>query len=427
MKEQDILPQLLSIKDEVLSKLQSNKKCWRSEVFHSGYSKNAPGIKKKDLSVNVHSGAFTEDQLLLIVNELKKWFPDAGVDFLTNVILPEALIILSKSFFEISHCEAEYYLAHGGKYLVQEIFENILEKRASKRTKSTKRKIPAKKSKPDPIHLTHFKEDECMIVKEKKSNASSTNKAKKPNYPVQATKEDEDIIMKNRWLTDVQIGKAQRLLKQQFPNVQGLQATTLGPLQQFDVMKGNFVQILHTGAQHWICISNIYCNEMNAIKIYDSMHLGVNTFTKTQIASILYIESADTIKIIVETVTQQMNGSDCGMFAIAFAAALCYGQDPSKMIFQIRNTRSYLWNCFTNGHIEMFPSVQRMSNVQPSKTFLLPIYCKCRLPYVKQEDDMVECSSCHKWYHRKCLKVPKMVFKREDMNWKCSQECSVRK
>ncbi|CAB3978146.1 Chromatin modification-related YNG2, partial [Paramuricea clavata] len=159
---------------------------------------------------------------------------------------------------------------------------------------------------------------------------------------VQATKEDEDIIMKNRWLTDVQIGKAQRLLKQQFPNVQGLQATTLCPLQQFDVMKGNFVQILHTGAKHWICISNIYCNEMNAIKIYDSMHLGVNTFTKTQIASILYIESADSIKIMVEPVTQQMNGSDCGIFAIAFAAALCHGQDPSKMIFQIPTSRPHL-------------------------------------------------------------------------------------
>ncbi|CAB4018540.1 Hypothetical predicted protein [Paramuricea clavata] len=127
--------------------------------------------------------------------------------------------IQASHFFEILHCEAEYYLAHGGKYLVQKSFETILEKRASKRTKSTKRKIPAKKSKPDPIHLTHFK-DECMIVKEKDSNARSTNKEKKPNYPVQATKEDEDIIMKNRWLTDVQIGKAQHLLKQQFPNVQ---------------------------------------------------------------------------------------------------------------------------------------------------------------------------------------------------------------
>ena len=158
--------------------------------------------------------------------------------------------------------------------------------------------------------------------------------------------------MKNHWLTDVQIGKAQNLLKQQFLHMQGLQATTLGPLQQFDVMRSKFVQILQTGAKHWICISNIYYSQMNAIKIYDSMYLGVNAITKKQIASILHIESADAIKIMVEPFTQQMNGSDCGVFAIAFAAALCHGQDPSKMIFQIRNIRSYLWNCSTNGHID---------------------------------------------------------------------------
>ena len=429
MKELDILQQLFTIKDELHSKLKSHEKCWRSEVFSSGYSKEAPDIKKKDLSVNVHSGGFTEDQLMLILNELKVWFPAAGVDFLTTVILPEALIILCKVLFEISYCEAEYYLTHGGQYLAEEVlqsFEIILKKRASKRAKLTKTKIPAKKSKPNRTHITHTKEDECIFVKEKKSNASSKSMAKKPNYPVKATKEDEDVIMKNHWLTDVQIGKAQNLLKQQFPHMQGLQATTLGPLQQFDVMRSKFVQILHTGAKHWICISNTYCSQMNSIKIYDSMYLGVNAITKKQISSILHIESADAIKIMVEPVTQQMNGSDCGVFAIAFAAALCYGQDPSKMIFQIRNIRSYLWNCLTNGHIDMFPSAQRMSDVPNSKSILLPIYCKCRLPYIKQEDDMVECSSCHKWYHRKCLKVPKMVFKRKDMNWKCSQECNVK-
>ena len=48
------------------------------------------------------------------------------------------------------------------------------------------------------------------------------SQVRKPNYQVQVTKDDEGIIMKNLWPTDVQIGKAQNLLKQQFPNVQGL-------------------------------------------------------------------------------------------------------------------------------------------------------------------------------------------------------------
>ena len=415
MEEQDILSQLSSIKTEVHNKFKSNKKCWRHDVFSSGNSKEAPGIKRKDLSVNVHFGGFNEDQLQFILNELKKWFPAVGVDFLTTVVLPEALIILCKAIFEITYDEAEYYLAHGGKCFVQETLDS-LKKRAPKRKKTIKRKMPAKKSKPDP---THFKEDECVYVKETKSNSMS--KMRKPNYQVQVTKEDEDIMMNNLWLTDVQIGKAQNLLKQQFPNVQGLQPTTLGPHQQFDIMRGEFVQILHTGAKHWICISNIYCNKENTIKIYDSMYLEINTFTKKQIAGILHIESSDAIEIMVEPVTQQVNGFDCGVFAIAFAAALCYGQDPSKVDFQKCNIRNFLWNCFTNGHIDMFPFVPRnyVDQQQPRKKFLLPIYCKCRLPYVKQEDDMVMCSSCKKWCHKKCLEV-------SNTNWKCSPQCAVK-
>ena len=146
--------------------------------------------------------------------------------------MPEALTILGKVLFEISYCEAEYYLTHGGQYLVGEIlesFEIILKKQTSKRAKLTKTKNTSKKIN-QIIHTTHTKEDECIFVKEKKSNASSKSMAKKPNYPVEATKEDEDVIMKNHWLTDVQIGKAQNLPKQQFPHMQGLQVTTLGPL-----------------------------------------------------------------------------------------------------------------------------------------------------------------------------------------------------
>ena len=46
------------------------------------------------------------------------------------------------------------------------------------------------------------------------------SKMRKPNYQVQVTKEDENIMMNNHWLTVAQIGKAQNLQKQKFLNVQ---------------------------------------------------------------------------------------------------------------------------------------------------------------------------------------------------------------
>ena len=138
MKDQDILTKLSSIRDEVHSHFKSKKKCWRYEVFSSGNSKEAPGIKRKDLSVNVSFCGFTEDQLQLILNDVSEWFPAVGVDCLITVILPEALIILCKVIFEISYHESEYYLEHGGRCFVEETLkslENIMQTRARNRPK----------------------------------------------------------------------------------------------------------------------------------------------------------------------------------------------------------------------------------------------------------------------------------------------------
>lgn len=425
MEKSALLLHLSCIKNDLINKLECEEKCWRCEVFKSGFSKSAPNLKKRDLSVNVFFGGFTEKQSDLIVSKLLGWFPSSGIDFITKVIFPEALTLLSQAILKLSYCEAESYLEFGGQYHVQELQKNW-EKQQNKRCKPTKTSIPSKKFKHDHTRKQPCEEDECKIVKERKSDVSLLSKMKTPNY--QLNENDEDVIIKNGLLTDIHIGKAQNLLKQQFPSMEGLQATTLGMVQQFDVMKGKFIQVLHTGANHWICISNIHCNQNNAVKLYDSMYSGISNTVKKQIASLLYLQSENVIEISIEPVTQQTNGYDCGIFAIAFATSLCYGQDPSKITFKRRNIRSHLWNCFTKGKMHMFPSVPRMSSPeQTSHKVLIPIYCRCRLPYVREEDDMVECVSCQSWFHKHCLDVPELFFKKAEIKWKCNPHCGQKK
>ena len=55
------------------------------------------------------------------------------------------------------------------------------------------------------------------------------------------------------WLDCVIIHQAQVLLKQLNPNIEGFQPTTLGPVRNFDVIGGEFIQILHTSGNHWVC------------------------------------------------------------------------------------------------------------------------------------------------------------------------------
>ena len=59
------------------------------------------------------------------------------------------------------------------------------------------------------------------------------------------------------------------------------------------------------------------------------------------------------------SVKQQSNGSDCGIFAIAFAACLVFGiEDPSHVNFVVATMRPHLPACLRNKKISLFPSTK---------------------------------------------------------------------
>ena len=61
---------------------------------------------------------------------------------------------------------------------------------------------------------------------------------------------DKEICENGGWLTDKHIKAAQDLLKQQFPDVGGLQPTVYGQTGQWDIMAGEGVQILNESNSH---------------------------------------------------------------------------------------------------------------------------------------------------------------------------------
>ena len=56
-------------------------------------------------------------------------------------------------------------------------------------------------------------------------------------------------------------------------------------------------------------------------------------------------------------VQQQQDGSDCGIFAIAFATCLVTGHSPGDFTFDIPKMRPHLLDCLKNGTITMFPCI----------------------------------------------------------------------
>ena len=61
------------------------------------------------------------------------------------------------------------------------------------------------------------------------------------------------------------------------------------------------------------------------------------------------MSSSKEIMINYVNVQQQSGGSDCGLFAIAFATCLCESQNPSLVYFCQKQMRSHLMSCFEIG------------------------------------------------------------------------------
>ena len=88
---------------------------------------------------------------------------------------------------------------------------------------------------------------EVKLVKEVKNTTTPIEKHKSIGKLGQA--EFNLIASPSGWLDCVIIHEA--------PQINGFQRPTLGPVRQFDIMTGDFIQFLHINNNHWVCMSSI--------------------------------------------------------------------------------------------------------------------------------------------------------------------------
>lgn len=121
--------------------------------------------------------------------------------------------------------------------------------------------------------------------------------------------------------------------------------------------------------------------------------------------------------------------NDCGVLAIAFALTLARGKDPERTSYDPNLLRQHLSMFLKNGHFTEFPEVQKRLLRVETKHVRMKLFCVCRRPYFKGQDElhsglrMAKCSVCGQWQHQLCLKIPELVFKKETTLYKC-RSCS---
>ena len=101
---------------------------------------------------------------------------------------------------------------------------------------------------------------------------------KKPRSDTNITQMiDVASITRGEKLSDLHMSYAQKLLKQQFPHIDGLQPTVFQTkMTTVDKEKSTHkMQIIHTRGNHWILASNIGCDE-GRVNVYDSVYKSVD-------------------------------------------------------------------------------------------------------------------------------------------------------
>ena len=238
-------------------------------------------------------------------------------------------------------------------------------------------------------------------------------------------------------LGDEHVNAANQLLRSQCPDMQGLCTPVLGQklcFPEFNVLQGyaghSYLQVLHTGADHWITIEIVYEEE---VRIYDSMFLKPTYHTLKQIASIVKSRYHQ-IQMSLAKVQFQKTAVDCGVYALAFLTDLCHGIDPTTCDYaSAQELRNHLIYCFRQGTMSPFPSTTR-SKPEAPLILSLPVYCSCRMPFVvehltkkqipKGEDtEMIQCDFCNNWYHYSCVKLSNeelQELSKPNVTWMCT-------
>ena len=107
----------------------------------------------------------------------------------------------------------------------------------------------------------------------------------------------------------------------------------------------------------------------------------------------------------------------CGLFAIAFASSLCFGNDPQEIAYAQPLLRSHFIACLEDHKMMPFPTTDRrvQRHLSVSKA-VVPIYCTCRMP--NDGDAYVQCHHCNDWWHLKYLNIPPWAVEFNN-SWKC--------
>ena len=201
----------------------------------------------------------------------------------------------------------------------------------------------------------------------------------------QLTMNHKRRLLDNRRLDDSHINAFQRLIAQAFAS-QGWQNVAVGHAG-FDFSPAPSVQILHNGNNHWLASAST----SDGICVADSLLNEPNLITCQQLLDLYCKEGQDWLDVTYLDVQLQSGGTQCGDFAIAFAAAFASGktaQTVRALRFDQARMRSHLMTCLTTDQFSPFPMPNASSDFFCATHYRPVLYriAKADASHIRQAD-----------------------------------------
>ena len=177
---------------------------------------------------------------------------------------------------------------------------------------------------------------------------------------------DRKMVNEGQELSDKHILAAQQLLKKQFPSNNGLNDTvTLASRSTPEPTP--YVQIMHVNGNHWLTIAA--SNQKGPVEVFDSLKPAKLTASTLQSIKKFH---GQTCLVKLMNNQKQEGFKDCGLFAIANATSLCFGDDPTFLLFEQQQMREHLLVCIEKGEMTPFPhdvsEVKRKKRVRTTQS-----------------------------------------------------------
>ena len=238
------------------------------------------------------------------------------------------------------------------------------------------------------------------------------------------------------YLNDAHFSFSMRILRDQFPDVSGLQNTGLYQSSGFESSLNQvFVQPVHAGHSHWACVSNIQTSSglrSDHADLYDSLWNLSDNPSEHELSPAIVWQVAQLLRkkdwsetrhlfLTVKPVEQQRNGVDCGLYSIFNMISLLRGQDPTQLSYSstmrkqllemieskemddryvlgVRDSR----NNFKFQKKVIIGNVPKMADIQESCIDIL-VYCHCQMP--ESFGDLIQCEMCENHFHACCYLI----------------------